>query len=213
MLIRSIPKRTSARKFQFSSLRSQYSTRHIVMLFQLVIAGVMGVILLQMVYYGYYSTSAIAIITILCYSFASGMLGFLALRFFSWFRSNKNRVVLFYAFASGTLTINAIFTLFFVTLSLEGRPVEVRPYSILSVVFSEDPLIFFLGLASTASFILSFILMWSATVLMMSHYAKRMGRIKYWIVVSIPLIYYSSQLLLPLINVYPTLLEFGTEII
>src|SRR5207253_6743143 len=69
---------------------------------------------------------------------------------------------------------------------------------------------FFLGLASTASFILSFILMWSATVLMMSHYAKRMGRIKYWIVVSIPLIYYSSQFLLPLINVYPTLLEFGT---
>ena len=52
--------------------------------------------------------------------------------------------------------------------------------------------------------------MWGATVSMMAHYAKRMGRTKYWIVVSIPLIYYSSQFLLPLINVYPTLLEVGT---
>jgi hypothetical protein len=136
--------------------------------------------------------------------------GFLALRFFSWFSSNKNRVVLFYAFASATLTINAIFTLLFVTLSLEGRPQEVRPYTILSVEFSEDPLTLFLSNASTASFILSFILMWGATVSMMAHYAKRMGRTKYWIVVSIPLIYYSSQFLLPLINVYPTLLELGT---
>jgi hypothetical protein len=117
--------------------------------------------------------------------------------------------VLFYAIASATLTINAIFTLLFVTLSLEGRPQEVRPYTILSVQFSEDPLTFFLSNASTASFILSFILMWGATVSMMAHYAKRMGRSKYWIVVSIPLIYYSSQFLLPLTNVYPTLLQFG----
>jgi hypothetical protein len=209
MLIRSMPGRTSARRFQFSSL-SQYSTRHVVMLFQLILAAFIGSILLQIVYYGYYSTSALAIITVLSYSLASGMLGFLALRFFSWFRSNKHRVVLFYAFASATLTINAIFTLLFVTLSLEGRPQEVRPYTILSVEFSEDPLIFFLSNASIASFILSFILMWGATVSMMAHYAKRMGRTKYWIVVSIPLIYYSSQFLLPLINVYPTLLELGT---
>ena len=39
---------------------------------------------------------------------------------------------------------------------------------------------------------------------------KEDGKNKYWIVVSIPLIYYSSQFLLPLINVYPTLLELGT---
>jgi hypothetical protein len=52
--------------------------------------------------------------------------------------------------------------------------------------------------------------MWGATASMMVHYVKRMGRIKYWIVVSIPLIYFSSQFLLPLINVYPNLLELGT---
>ena len=129
---------------------------------------------------------------------------------FSWFRSNRNRVVLFYALASATLTINVIFTLLFVTFSLEGRPQEVRPYTILSVQSSEDPLTFFLGNATIASFILSLILMWGATVSMMAHYAKRIGRTKYSIVVSTPLIYFSSQFLLPLIYVYPTLLEFST---
>src|SRR5437660_7120710 len=46
MLLRSVPGRTSGRRFQFSSLMSQYSTRHVVMLFQLVLAAFIGVILL-----------------------------------------------------------------------------------------------------------------------------------------------------------------------
>lgn len=138
------------------------------------------------------------------------MLGFLAFRFFSWFRSNKNFVILLYALASTTLAVNAISTLLYATVSIEGRPTEVRPYSILSPEFSEDPLVFFLSTASKISFTLSFILMWCATVSTMAHYAKRMGKSRYWIIVSIPLIYYSTQFLLPLLSVYPTLLEFGT---
>jgi hypothetical protein len=64
--------------------------------------------------------------------------------------------------------------------------------------------------ASIISFTLSFILMWCATVSTMAHYAKRFGRTRYWIIVSVPLIYYSAQFLLPLLSVYPTLLQFGT---
>jgi hypothetical protein len=52
--------------------------------------------------------------------------------------------------------------------------------------------------------------MWGATALTMAHYAKRIGRKRYWIIVSIPLVYYSTQFLLPLLSIYPTLLEFGT---
>lgn len=166
--------------------------------------------LVQIVYYSYYSISALSISIILSYSLAFGMLGFLALRFFSWFRSNRNIVILLYALASATLAVNAVSTLLYATLSVEGRPTEVGPYSILSVQFSEDPLVFFLSNASIISFTLSFILMWGATVLTMAHYAKILGQSKYWIVVSTPLIFFSFQFLLPLLSVYPTLLEFGT---
>jgi hypothetical protein len=184
--------------------------RHAIILFQLILAALIGAILAQTTYYSYYSTSALSIIIILSYSLASGMLGFLAVRFFSWFRSNRNIVILFYALASATLAINAVSTLLYSTLSIQGRPQEVRPYSILSSEFSEDPVVIFLSNATTISFTLSFILMWCATVLTMAHYAKRMGKSRYWIIVSIPLVYYSTQFLLPLLSIYPTLLEFGT---
>jgi hypothetical protein len=201
-LIRKLPVKTNSTK--------QNWNRHAIILFQLILAALIGAILAQITYYSYYSTSALSIIIILSYSLASGMLGFLAVRFFSWFRSNRNIVILLYALASATLAINSVSTLLYSTLSIQGRPQEVRPYSILSSEFSEDPVVIFLSNVTTISFTLSFILMWCATVSTMAHYAKRVGRSRYWVIVSIPLIYYSTQFLLPLLSVYRTLLEFDT---
>jgi len=205
-IIRKLSARTNTR----TDLKWKWKwNHHAIMLFQLILAALIGVILVQIVNYSYYGTSVLLIIIILSYSLAFGMLGFLAFRFFSWFRSNRNIVILLYALASATLAVNAISTLLYTTLSMEGHPQEVGPYSILNTQFSEDPIVFFLSNASTISFTLSFILMWSATVSTMAHYAKRIGRRRYWIIVSIPLIYYSTQFLLPLLSVYPILLGFG----
>ena len=41
--------------------------------------------------------------------------------------------------------------------------------------------------------ILSFILLWVATAFLLSEYSKRIGRITYWALVSIPLVYFLSQ--------------------
>lgn len=207
VIIRKLPVRTNIRTNMNWNRKWGH---HAIILFQLILATLIGAILLQIVYYSFYSTSGLSVIIILSYSLAFGMLGFLAFRFFSWFRSNKNFVILLYGLASATLAVNTVFTLLYTTLSIEGHPQDVRPYSILSSQFSEDPLILFMSNASTISFTLSFILMWGATVSTMVHYAKRIGRRRYWIVVSIPLVYYSTQFLLPLLSVYPTLLQFGT---
>jgi hypothetical protein len=50
--------------------------------------------------------------------------------------------------------------------------------------------IFYAGYFITS--ILSFIPTWVATVLLLHHYVGRMGRARYWIVVSIPLVYFLS---------------------
>jgi len=41
--------------------------------------------------------------------------------------------------------------------------------------------------------ILSFILFWVSTAMILRHYSKRLGIAKYWILVSIPLVYFLSQ--------------------
>ena len=62
------------------------------------------------------------------------------------------------------------------------------------------------------SYVLMFILTWVATVLLLRHYTQKLGRIKYWILVSLPLIYFVIQfpplilqLFSPLLLTTPTL--------
>ena len=41
--------------------------------------------------------------------------------------------------------------------------------------------------------ILSFIMMWLATVVLLHYHSTKLGRIKYWIIVTIPLVYFLSE--------------------
>jgi hypothetical protein len=125
------------------------------------------------------------------YLFVIALLGFLSLRFLSWFKSNHNLVVLAYSLAIMMISINAGFTVLYVTDELTGKPTNIQseltplaPYSSVYNVFNS-------GYAITS--VMSFILTWIATVLLLHSYSKRLGRAKYWILVSIPLVYFLSQ--------------------
>jgi hypothetical protein len=47
--------------------------------------------------------------------------------------------------------------------------------------------------AFVAASIISFTLTWIATALMLRHHSRRLGVIKYWVLVSIPLVYFLIQ--------------------
>jgi hypothetical protein len=52
-----------------------------------------------------------------------------------------------------------------------------------------------LNISYVVTSILGFILMWSATAILLRSYSKRLGKAKYWFLVSIPLVYFISQFL------------------
>jgi len=97
------------------------------------------------------------------YLFVIALLGFLSLRFLSWFKSNHNLVVLAYSLAIMMISINAGFTVLYVTDELTGKPTNIQseltplaPYSSVYNVFNS-------GYAITS--VMSFMLTWIATVL------------------------------------------------
>jgi len=99
--------------------------------------------------------------------------------------------VLAYSLAIMMISINAGFTVLYVTDELTGKSTNIQseltplaPYSSVYNVFNS-------GYAITS--VMSFILTWIATVLLLHSYSKRVGRAKYWILVSIPLVYFLSQ--------------------
>jgi hypothetical protein len=195
-----------------------YSDIHLSVLYkcisaiQYVLIVIFAALILQMVFTASYNTLLVELVTWINYIVAIGLLGFLSQRFLSWFKSNHNAVVLAYAVAMIVICINAIFAILYVTVQVSGAhgaPI-IRPT--LTPVANYDRVydIFNAGYLMTS--VASFILTWIATILLLHSYSRRLGRAKYWILVSIPLVYFLSQfqyafveLFTPLRTSYPIL--------
>ena len=122
-------------------------------------------------------------------------MGILSHRFFSWFKSNKNYVVLLYGLSSAVIGINAVFTLFYVAYMLFiNQPTIIRPHlSFFTPFFIPTPLAVTLNYGYVVSSIASFIISWAVTAVLLRHYSRKLGSTRYWIIVSIPLIYFLMQ--------------------
>jgi hypothetical protein len=129
---------------------------------------------------------------IVCVSYLAGLaiLGFLTYRLLLWYKSNRSITVLSYTVAIMAISINAIFAVLYVTNEIPGKPANITP-SVAFVGSYSFGDIFTEGYIT--SYIASFTLTWVATVLSLRNYSRRLGRTKYWLLVTIPLLYFLSQ--------------------
>jgi hypothetical protein len=95
---------------------------------QYVLSAVVILVILELWVLSYYSTVLLTVTIVISYTLAIIMIGLLAERFFSWFRSNRNVVVLSYGVASGIFVINAGITMVFLTNLLSVKPAEVYDF-------------------------------------------------------------------------------------
>jgi hypothetical protein len=166
-----------------------------VTIIQYLLSGILVFVLLQVVIFSEFYTSAVSMAAVISYLMAIFMMIFLSLRFFSWFKLHKNPVVLFYLLSTIMLTINAAFSLALIMTISPGIPSLVGESQIAGMTraIAANPFAVGLNYGYTATSILSFILLWLATALLLREYSKRIGMITYWALVSIPLVYFLSQ--------------------
>jgi hypothetical protein len=178
---------------------------------QYVLSAILVLVILQMSILSYYSTILLTTNIVISYTLAMIMIGLLAQRFFSWFKSNRNVVVLSYGLASGFVVINAGITIALLTNLLTLKPAEVYEFlSLVHTFITPGSMMDDLNNAFVISTLLSFISMWIATSLLLHHYSRSLGRTIYWVVIGTPLAYFLSQFLsmfltlfTPLLNVQP----------
>jgi hypothetical protein len=175
---------------------------------QYLLSGIILFVLLQILVFSEFYTSAIGVTAVISYLMAIFMMMFLSLRFFSWYRLHKNRVVLFYLLSTITLTINAIFSFALILTISPGIPPLVGESQIVGMTrpIAAIPLATALNNGNIVTAILSFILLWVATAFLLREYSKRIGRIKYWILASIPLVYFLSQFPALFFNIFDFLI-------
>ena len=162
----------------------------VVSIIQYAMMAILVSIILQMTVTSSYNIFLIEAVLWVNYILSIILLGLLAQRFFSWFKSQRNPVVLAYALAISVLSINAGFTLLYVTRELTYWDMYISSHHRLEDFGSADTIF---NSAYVITSFLSFILTWAATVLLLHHYSIKLGRTKYWIIVSIPLVYFLSQ--------------------
>ena len=175
---------------------------------QFVLSGLIVVTILEVVLLNYTDTRIVFFNAIISYSAAIFLLGILAQKFFHWFRLNRNKVVLMYSISSSLLAIKSLFSLALITVMSSGIPLYVGSSQVggMTLPISANPLASTLNEVLAISSVLSFVFFWIATAMLLTSYAKRLGRVTYWALLSIPLVYFLSQFPALLFKVFEDLL-------
>lgn len=170
---------------------TQYRLRKVLQIIQYVILVILLSVLFQMILTSSYYIISLRLIIFISYGVSIALLGVLAVRFFRWFKANRNAVVFFFAVGTAMLCINSALAIVYTNNEFDSGPEEIRYIRSLTGGFERtDPI---LTSAYVLTSVLSFVLIWLAAILLMKHYSRRLGKTKYWLAVSIPLGYFLSQ--------------------
>jgi hypothetical protein len=145
-----------------------------VTIIQYLLSGIIVFVLLQILVFSEFYTSTISLTAVISYLMVIFMMMFLSLRFFSWFRLHKNRVVLFYLLSTITLTMNAVFSLALILTVSPGipSPIGESQIAVMTRPIAASSLASILNNGNIATSILSFILSWVATAFLLREYSE-----------------------------------------
>jgi hypothetical protein len=172
-----------------------YLVFKITLLTQIFLFSIVILLNTQIIMLHYYATYIFIISLFVSYSLSFFILFFLNYQFLRWYYIKKNSLFLFFSLAFSTIFLESIFKLGFTEIMVMLKPEIIFPMTIGSSVFIRaDSLQAFFNNIFPVLSILSFVFSWIASSIMLKEYSNKVGgRIKYWIIVSIPLIFYISQ--------------------
>jgi hypothetical protein len=161
---------------------------------QLLLITLILIVTFQVLSFGRYSTELLLWTTVISYGMSVALLTLLAIRFMKWFKLTVNYVVLAYGISAITLMVNGALTLILTATVLTEAPAVIGQHTAMltRIIVTVSPA-YALNQALFVSSIISFISTWFATVLLLRHYSVKFGRIKYWVLVTLPLAYFIIQ--------------------
>jgi hypothetical protein len=184
-------------RYSHTQARGTLSLRHFHIIslsaFVLTLAIVLAIIL-QIIFADKYSIALLRAQTYLSHIIPLIFLSFLVFRFGVWLTSSRRNYIIFlYAVSCSLLSINIVVSLLYLDSYYSSPLRDDRSwYPIISIVINHrtSPSTESLSLLFDVLSLSSFLVMWIATSILLSQYRHRMGRIKYFLIISVPLLYY-----------------------
>lgn len=159
--------------------------------FQYALLAILVSVIFQIVFTSSYHIYSLVFPILISYGLSIFLLSYLAKHFFAWYRINRSLVVLFYGLSMSLITINGIIAIIYLEVGFTDDPTYIKSVRSLTGSYASPNAA--LSSAFTLTAILFFVLTWISTTTLLRHYSRRLGTIKYWVLVSIPLAYFLSQ--------------------
>ena len=211
-----------------SPLFNKLST--IITIVQYVLTAIIVFIILQIFVNSYYYTSMLTWSSSISYAIASIIMVILALGLFSWYRSNRNFILLLYGVSFIITSISIVSSLVFFTVILLGMPAKVispSPSELTSEQeefghgseqeefghgpdirkFDSSTILGKVQAVYVTSHIMSFLLLWGSTAMLLHTYSKKLGKVKFWTIITIPIASFLSIFVI----VTPFVMSYGSS--
>ena len=166
----------------------------LVSVIQYILTAIMVFLVLQTIFASKYYTAELNIGVIVSGGLAIYLMSLFAYWLLSWFRIRRTLILLLYGLAMAMTAISVVGMVVQFSAILLEKPQVVFPQS--NVVFGAGPPL--QQLANTVQSdagIASFILVWAGTILLLRHNIHRIGKVKFWALLSTPIIIFSYSYL------------------
>ena len=138
-----------------------------------------------------YPTLSLAFVTAATYGLNIALMVVFTKIFLSWYKSSRNSiVVLLYGLSFAVVVITSSIFLTGNMLRFAEKPAFISDLEQYLSKAEPGSLLYLLNKIYHYSDIASFALKWIPTAFLLYHYSQKMGRTKYWILISLPLIYF-----------------------
>ena len=166
---------------------------------QYALVALLIIVICQILLTSQFYTALLTWTTGISYSLTVILIGILARQFFLWYRSHKKDsfIVLSYATAFAIMSMSFSIALILDVYHLSSKQETVTPSSEVAWPSYDNAGWFLLTLRYIYSYadLVSFVFIWGATALLLLHYRRRLGIVKFWILITLPLIYYLTSFL------------------
>ena len=173
-------------------------TYYIVSVTQYLIIALLIVTVLEVEILSQYHTILVLILILLSLSLSAGLSALLAFRFLLWIKYKRDYLIIAYTASAILISVNSIFIALFMSLEMQGKPMLIEP----SFFYTNTEIIYYdiHQVQSNISFA-SFVSLWIASTLLLRRYRRKWGAVKFYLIISIPLVYYLGVLQVALSNV------------
>jgi hypothetical protein len=155
-----------------------------------VLTVLVGSLIFQLFYNNYYNTLFTISIIALSYGTAAGFVIWLSLLFLSWYTTHHDMIVLFYFISMSVIAFNLIVTAAFTSVKLNDRPQLASEFVGSSGDISGGKHKLLDNIYRISLFV-SFFSIWVTTAVLMNYYREKLiNVIVYWVILSIPLVYF-----------------------